>query len=849
MKKINAKRKRITPFVFSLVVLLLIFNTKSIEYPSGGTDLTYGGGGPTNISGILSTDTVLALTNNPFIVVGNILVAEGVSLTIEPGVEVKFDGNYTIQIDGRINATGTVDNKIIFTSNNELPKKGDWNKVFFSNPIEGENVLKYCEISYGTVGIYLRGFINCQTGCDFYYCPNPCDGDSVLISHCLFHDNEIALHYEKLFSDSTDNNANYLNITNNAFHDNDYGIIIEIGRGINGGPLGEISYNTIQNNQNDGILLLGRNDIYEGRKGLHHRIIHNNILGNRGYGLNSQVTDIDFSAEQNWWGTDNTSLIGEYIYDFFGDFSYKQVNYSPILSYPEDSAPIPAPRIIDIQNTSTVSVNLSWSQVPISDIGGYMVYYNSESTRPNYSGTGANEGSSPIDVGNNTSIHLTGLYGKTYYFSVKTYDSDGEEGYYSAEEFISLKNTSYLIYINEFLANPGKSKLEWIELFNQGAEEVDLSGWILQDTGSGSNEYIFPTNTSLASNEFIALYSNITNITLGNLGDTIILKEDNGQLVDEYTYFYSQRGKSIGREVDGEEEWTQFDFPTPGGTNEGVNDTNPPGVILDYPLDGVVDTDGNLFLKYTPTDLNAISDCVLYTNISGNWQITQVDSTVIVNSQNSFGLFNLANGTYIWNVLCTDDTSLSGTAIQSQTLTVIKSQVSNNLPINASINATVNVTVNQTKTSISLNVTENVTDANLIISSNENQTKINGFSIPNLGRYVSIETNTELEESITDLVLKMYYTDEELESKQISETDLAIYWYDQNQSNWVELDWRTMNWVHATGINKQEKYLWANIDHFSDYTLALTETAIKTQQNNLAEGWNLISIPIQNIIQ
>lgn len=68
------------------------------------------------------------------------------------------------------------------------------------------------------------------------------------------------------------------------------------------------------------------------------------------------------------------------------------------------------------------SVRLSWAAVPEPDLAGYQVYYGDRSGT--YFGTAATEGASPIDVGNRTSITLTGLEnGKLYYFAVAAYDS------------------------------------------------------------------------------------------------------------------------------------------------------------------------------------------------------------------------------------------------------------------------------------------------------------------------------------------------------------------------------------------------------------------------------------------
>ncbi len=109
------------------------------------------------IGGMLQEDTVLTRENSPYLVTHNILVPEGVTLTIEPGVVVKFDGNYYIHIEGTFVADGTEDNRITFTSNRENPQPGDWDKIRFtdsSTDWDGNrgSVIRYTILEYSGGG-------------------------------------------------------------------------------------------------------------------------------------------------------------------------------------------------------------------------------------------------------------------------------------------------------------------------------------------------------------------------------------------------------------------------------------------------------------------------------------------------------------------------------------------------------------------------------------------------------------------------------------------------------------------------------------------------------------------------
>lgn len=77
-------------------------------------------------------------------------------------------------------------------------------------------------------------------------------------------------------------------------------------------------------------------------------------------------------------------------------------------------------------------VTLTWDPSPTPDVTGYKVYYKENNSTLPFDGVGANEGPSPVDVGDNLTATLTGLPDDTiYYFSVTAYDSAGYESSFS----------------------------------------------------------------------------------------------------------------------------------------------------------------------------------------------------------------------------------------------------------------------------------------------------------------------------------------------------------------------------------------------------------------------------------
>jgi hypothetical protein len=66
-------------------------------------------------SGNITSDETWLASDNPHEITANVTVNNLVTLTLEPGVEVYFNGSYSIIVNGALSAEGTEDNLIIFT--------------------------------------------------------------------------------------------------------------------------------------------------------------------------------------------------------------------------------------------------------------------------------------------------------------------------------------------------------------------------------------------------------------------------------------------------------------------------------------------------------------------------------------------------------------------------------------------------------------------------------------------------------------------------------------------------------------------------------------------------------------
>lgn len=89
------------------------------------------------------------------------------------------------------------------------------------------------------------------------------------------------------------------------------------------------------------------------------------------------------------------------------------------------------------------------------------------------------------------------------------------------------------ILINEFVADPTDEDEEWIELINRTGRTIDLTGWVIEDGGEHQT-ILSGSIAGMPPNNFFVVAKPKGN--LNNAGDRIILKTQNGQIIDEISY-------------------------------------------------------------------------------------------------------------------------------------------------------------------------------------------------------------------------------------------------------------------------------------------------------------------------
>ena len=121
------------------------------------------------------------------------------------------------------------------------------------------------------------------------------------------------------------------------------------------------------------------------------------------------------------------------------------------------------------------------------------------------------------------------------------------------------------VFINEFLPSPvGKdAEREWIEIYNDSDQIIDISGWQLDDEDGGSKPFVFPENTLIISKGFLVFPRQITKIALNNDSDKVRLLLPTGTVFQEISYEKAPEGQSSTKTPTG----FVWSTPTPGLPN------------------------------------------------------------------------------------------------------------------------------------------------------------------------------------------------------------------------------------------------------------------------------------------
>lgn len=125
------------------------------------------------------------------------------------------------------------------------------------------------------------------------------------------------------------------------------------------------------------------------------------------------------------------------------------------------------------------------------------------------------------------------------------------------------------VVVNEIMPHPSLG-VDWIELYSTESQEVDLSGWKIEDS-TGILE-TFSEGTKIGSSSAFMQISKSNR--LNNGGDTVRIKDKLGTVIDEKSYTEDPGiGITIGRYPDGTGNWGVLINASPNGSNSNLAPT------------------------------------------------------------------------------------------------------------------------------------------------------------------------------------------------------------------------------------------------------------------------------------
>ncbi len=132
------------------------------------------------------------------------------------------------------------------------------------------------------------------------------------------------------------------------------------------------------------------------------------------------------------------------------------------------------------------------------------------------------------------------------------------------------------IKINEFVSDPEIDN-EWVELFNNATGSIDVAGGFLCDSRNTTST-CKSTSGTVPGNGWLKI-DLLTDSYLNNGGDSVILKNPLGEIIDQIVYTGSKipaKGQALARNQDGvdtdsDADWQITTQPTPGMQNNIVS--------------------------------------------------------------------------------------------------------------------------------------------------------------------------------------------------------------------------------------------------------------------------------------
>lgn len=318
--------------------------------------------GQTYFQGGIYSNTVWKKDKSPYIITGDVVLFPSKTLTIEPGVEVLFEGDYNLEIRGKLITVGTELMPVIFTSNLSNSKKIDWS-IIFNVDLGASANCRYTNFSYANIANIIKSsevYYNALNGIQFNNCNFMFNGTAIYtpinnnyltigttsIDSCCFSNNDNAIlgNGWNISNSKFTNNVNGIYesamafIKKSLFQNNSNCAIYAINGSIdsciiNSNNIGILNHyyaeNIITNNVISGNLigLEFSEPVQSSIFGYWHISPKNNIISNNLEYNVENLSDRTKDLTGNYWGTSDSTIIEDKIKDGYDNIKLGLVNY------------------------------------------------------------------------------------------------------------------------------------------------------------------------------------------------------------------------------------------------------------------------------------------------------------------------------------------------------------------------------------------------------------------------------------------------------------------------------------------------------------------------------------------
>ena len=130
--------------------------------------------------------------------------------------------------------------------------------------------------------------------------------------------------------------------------------------------------------------------------------------------------------------------------------------------------------------------------------------------------------------------------------------------------------------LNEIMSKDVNDKPDWIEVYNTSDDDMDISGFILNDKDVADGGFSIPDGTIIKGKGFYVVDQDESGIKISSGGEDVSLSKPDKTVVDwtKTPDMSSSVGLTWAREIDGDGDW-MISNATPGASNGSAENVSP----------------------------------------------------------------------------------------------------------------------------------------------------------------------------------------------------------------------------------------------------------------------------------